>query len=78
MEQTTDQSTNITNMQLCEPMSFIGVTYRNVGEELITGTEILKEAHPSMGDNQLTKAEKPEEPCTGCRQLNRLESVLST
>lgn len=64
-------------MHRCEPMSFIGLTYRNAGEKLIIGTEILKEAHPGMGDSQMTKAEKPEGRCTGSRQLNRLESVLS-
>lgn len=27
------------NVQLGDPMSFIGVTYRNLGEELLTGAE---------------------------------------
>jgi hypothetical protein len=33
-EPTTDQSMNTTKVQLGDPMSFIGVTYRNMGEGL--------------------------------------------
>ena len=36
----TDQST--TKVQLGEPMSFIGVTYRNMGEGLLTGAEMTQ------------------------------------
>ena len=39
---TTDQSTDTTKVQLGEPMSFIGVTYRNMGEELLIGTEMTQ------------------------------------
>jgi hypothetical protein len=44
-------------VQLCKPMSFIGVTYRNMGEGFLTGAEMtqrqlgLTTAHPSMGDS---------------------------
>ena len=38
-EPTTDQSTNVTKVQLGEPMSFTGVTYRGMDERLLTGTE---------------------------------------
>ena len=40
-EPTKDESTDITEVQLVEPKSFIGVTNRSVGEELLlTGTEM--------------------------------------
>ena len=38
----TDQNKNTTKVQLGEPMIFIGVTDRNIGEELLTGTEMTQ------------------------------------
>lgn len=38
----TGQITDTTKVQLVEPMSFIGVTYRNVGEKLNTGAEVTQ------------------------------------
>ena len=37
----TVQSTNTTKVQLGEPVSFIGVTYRNMGEGLLMGAEMI-------------------------------------
>lgn len=37
-----DQSMNTTKVQFGEPISFIGITYRNVGEGLLTGAEITQ------------------------------------
>lgn len=37
-----DQSEDTTKVQLGEPMSFIGVTYRNAGERLPMGAETIK------------------------------------
>lgn len=38
----TGQSTDNTNVQLNEPISFIGVSYRSVDERLLTGAEITQ------------------------------------
>lgn len=51
----TDQSTDATKVQLDKPVSFIGVTYRNMGEGFLTGAEMtqtpcITKAHPSMND----------------------------
>ena len=54
-EPMTDQSTDRTNVG--EPMSFIGVTYRNFGDRLLIGanmsaeTATLPKFHLSMGEN---------------------------
>ena len=52
----TDQNMDTTKVNLGEPRSLIGVTYRNMGEELHTGGEVIQrqlhhQAHPSMGDS---------------------------
>ena len=36
----TDLSIDTTKVQLGKPMSFLGVTYRNRGEELLTGAKM--------------------------------------
>lgn len=54
-------------------MSFTGVTYRNVGEELLTGTEILKDARLSMGDS----SQKRRTLKDAAQAASSLESVLS-
>lgn len=38
----TDESTDITKVQFGEPVSFVGVTYRNMGESLLIGGEITQ------------------------------------
>lgn len=38
----TDQSTDITKVQFGEPVSFVGVTYKNMGESLLLGGEITQ------------------------------------
>ena len=43
-------------IQLGEPMNFIGVTYRSMGEGSLTGADMTQDscvikAHPSMGDS---------------------------
>jgi hypothetical protein len=55
-EPRTDQSAHTTKVLLGELISFIGVTYRNMGEGLLTGAEMTqKQLHrqslPSMGDS---------------------------
>lgn len=40
MELTTEQSMETTAVQLGEPASFIRVTYRNMGKELLTEAEM--------------------------------------
>jgi hypothetical protein len=38
----TDQSTDTTNIQLGEPVSFIHLTYWSIGEGLLTGEEMTQ------------------------------------
>ena len=50
-----DQSAHTTKVLVDEPISFIGVTYRNMGEGLVTGAEMTqkllhRQSLPSMGD----------------------------
>ena len=45
-EPTTDQSKDTIKVHLGEPMNFIGVTYRNMGGELLTGKEMTKTDAP--------------------------------
>lgn len=46
-EPRTDQSAHTTKVLLGEPMGFIGVTYRNVGEGLFTEADITQsQLHP--------------------------------
>ena len=40
-EPMTDQSMGITKVQLCEPMGLSQVIYKNMGERLLTGTEMI-------------------------------------
>lgn len=52
-EPTTDQSTDITRIQLGEPMDFAMVIYNNMGEGLLTGTEndsYTTKTHLTIGD----------------------------
>lgn len=39
---TDDKIKNTTKVQFDEPMSFIGVSYKNMGEELLKGLEMTK------------------------------------
>jgi hypothetical protein len=59
----TDQSMH-TKVQLDEPMNFTEVTYRNVGGELVTETEMtqgeLYHQHPPQCGLQFTKSENLE------------------
>jgi hypothetical protein len=46
IDPTTEYSIDTVKIQLGEPMSFIGVIYRNMGEEIYTGTHmILRQLH---------------------------------
>lgn len=52
----TDQGTDTIKVQVGEPMSFIGMPYRNLGEGLFTGREMTQRqlyhrAHLNVGDN---------------------------
>lgn len=46
-EARTDQSTNTNKVQPGEPMSFIGVNYRNMGEEILTKEKIVSKTAAS-------------------------------
>lgn len=66
------QSKKITKVQFIELMSFIGVSYRNIGEELLNGLEMTKrqlyfQSPPSPA--WITSLES----YTTCRQLKRWE-----
>lgn len=80
-EPTTDQSSDTTRVQHGEAVGFIGVIYRSVGEGLHSRSRNdsesshTTEAHSSMGD--ISQSWGPGAPCTACRQLSVLESVLS-
>ena len=55
-EPRTDQSAHTTKVLLGEPISFIGVTYRNMSEGLLTGAEMTqrqlhRQSLPSIGDS---------------------------
>lgn len=80
MGTTVDQSTDTTKVQLGEPMTSV-VTYRNMDAWLLMGAEVThRQLHyqgPPQQGWQLTKAGKLRAHCTACRQLHRLESVLS-
>lgn len=58
-EPMTDQSTNATQVQLGEPRSFTGFTYRNMGEASLTGAEMtqiqLHYPDPPQRGRQLTQ-----------------------
>ena len=71
-------SMDTTKVQLGEPMSFIEATYRNIGQELLTRAEMTQRQlyHPSMGDSSQSW-EPTRAHCTACRQLHKLECVLS-
>lgn len=49
-----DQSMDATNVQLNGPMSFIGATYRNMGEELVTKAEMSQRQlfHQSLSQHR--------------------------
>lgn len=48
----TDKSRDITKVRLEEPMTFTGVIYRNVGEGLVTGAEIIQRQLRYQGSPQ--------------------------
>ena len=63
-EPRTDQSAHTTEVLHGEPISFIGVTYRNMGEGLITGAEMTQrqlyhQSPHSVGDS--SKSWEPRE-----------------
>lgn len=67
-----------TKLQLREPVRFIGVTYRNMGEKLQEQKGLRDSCitNPAPQHRWLfRKAGKLGEPCTACRQLSRLESM---
>lgn len=76
----TSQCTDATEVQLCEPLNFIGVTYRNVGEGLLTGTETIQNswstnAYSRMCDNSQNMGNL--QPLhTVFRQLNRILKLI--
>ena len=65
---------------LVEPVSFIVMTYRNMGEGSLRSRHDSKTAaspkpSPSMSDS--SQSWEPGAHCTACRPLNRLESRLA-
>jgi hypothetical protein len=51
-EPMTDRDMDTTKVQLDEPMSFIGFTYRSMGEGLLTGTEMTQRQLHHQGPPQ--------------------------
>ena len=79
-EPRTDQSAHTTKVLLDEPISFIGVTYRNMGEGLLTGAEMTqrqlhRQSLPSVGDSSQKLGAWRN--CTACRWIKGLENVHS-
>lgn len=69
-----------TNVQIDKPKNFTGVTCRNTDEELITGQKQYKHSYitktqPSMGDS--LQSWNLIVLYITCKQLNRLENILS-
>ena len=79
-EPRTDQSAHTTRVLLGEPISFIGVTYRNMGEGLVTGAEMTQrqlhcQSLPSVGDSSQKLGTWRN--CTAYRWIKGLENVHS-
>lgn len=70
----TDQIRDTTQRTTCESLTFIGVTYSTVEEELLTGAESLTTAASPKPSPALMAAH---ESWKTQRLLNRLESVPS-
>lgn len=75
---TDDKVKKITKVQFIELMSFIGVSYRNIGEELLKGLEMTKrqlyfQSPPSPAWITSLESWNPGPPYTTCRQLKRWE-----
>lgn len=72
----TDQTTDTTAFQL-EPMSFIEVTYKNMGVRLPSGVEMTqRELHPIKVHPNLDEAHKNWGPIVYCTAYSKLESIL--
>lgn len=72
--------TDKTKVQFGESMSFMGLTFRNMGKELHIGLELTQGQLLPLATPPWVTPYKNWEPgahCTTCRQLNSLESVLS-
>ena len=82
---TTDQSTDTTKVQLGKPMSFIGVTYRTMGEGLLTRAEMTqRQVYLHSPPSAWVRAHKSWDPgntahladgSTGCRVSFPSEAV---
>lgn len=71
---TTDQRTDKTKVQFSEPLSFIGATFRNLGEMLLRNRKYSKTAAwPLPAWLTAHKAGNPAVLCTTFKQLSRLE-----
>ena len=72
----TDQNTDTTAFQL-EPMSFIEVTYKNMGEGLPLRVEMTqRELHLPKVDSNLYEAHKNWGLIMYCTGYSKLESIL--
>jgi hypothetical protein len=76
-----DQNTDITNIHLGEPMSFLRSCLQEYDKELLMGAEIASKTAwstrftPCMGDS--SQKLRTWIALTACRQLNRFQHVLS-
>lgn len=73
----TDQSTDTTKVQCDEPMSFIGLIYRNMDEELFRAIERTQRTASPRPTQACMTAHKARNLNTAHPQLKRLESALS-
>lgn len=68
----TNQSMDTTTVQFGEPVGFIGITYRTIGERLLTGTEMTQRQLPHQSPPQHRNSSQICEPGahgTVCKQL---------
>lgn len=73
----TDQNMDTTEVQCDEPMSFIGLIDRNMGEELLRATETTQRTASPRPTQACVTAHKARNLSTAHPQLKRLESALS-
>lgn len=73
-----DKSMEATRAQLGEPVSFTGVSCRNMGVGLFMGADMTqRQLHHQVPFQPGWQSWEPGAHCIACRQLNRLERVLS-
>lgn len=77
----TNESTDSSRAQFGEPLSFIGITYRNMGEGLFTGakkdSKTTAPLNPTPARVTPHESWKPGTYFTACKQFHMLKNVLS-